>query len=74
MNNFSVQWRNDGRCGEDHPVNGQLGQCDPDGESPCCSSVGECGNSDDHCKCEGCVDYRGGSGLLCVFKNFAIVL
>merc|ERR1719153_71268 len=39
------------------------GACDPDAwaneKGPCCSSWGWCGNSDGHCSCPTCVDYRG---------------
>ena len=42
--------------------NGRPGQCDPNANAkkkgPCCSSRGWCGNSDAHCKCGGCIDYR----------------
>merc|ERR1711990_1282335 len=34
------------------------GQCNPQGPSPCCSSIGWCGKSDAHCKCTTCVDWR----------------
>ena len=53
-----------GRCGPDHPhSDGRHGQCDPEAWSdllgPCCSADGWCGQSDDHCLCNECVDYRG---------------
>ena len=54
-------WRNDGKCGSDYPLpNGTTAQCDPDGETPCCSSNGQCGNTTEHCSCNGCTDYRFG--------------
>ena len=55
------KWRYDGRCGGNFPLpNNSTSQCDPDGESPCCSNVseGNCGNSTEHCSCEHCTDYR----------------
>jgi len=56
-------YRSDGRCGISFPTKeGTLSECDPmnqaDGRGPCCSSSSWCGGSEDHCKCEGCVDYR----------------
>jgi len=30
--------------------------CDPDGNQPCCSVSGWCGNSPEHCRCKGCID------------------
>ena len=35
--------------------------CDPSSDIPCCSgsvSAGWCGNSDNHCKCKNCLDFR----------------
>ena len=55
------KWRYDGRCGRDYPLpDGTPGQCDPDGDKPCCSSGrdGECGNIESECICTGCLDYR----------------
>ena len=54
-------WRNDGKCGKNFPLpNGTAAQCDPDGENPCCDSGwdGECGNTTEHCSCEGCTDFK----------------
>ena len=56
-------WRKDGKCGVKNILsNGKPGQCDPNAsdnkKGPCCSSIGWCGNSAAHCKCDGCVDYR----------------
>ena len=58
-----------GECGADAPLldNGKVPQCDPyDSEYHCCSKWGHCGSSDDHCKCDGCIDYRsnGKSGQI----------
>ncbi|CAL4065919.1 unnamed protein product, partial [Meganyctiphanes norvegica] len=56
-----TEWREDGRCGPDFPLahNGRDAKCDPDSNSPCCSSSGNCGITDQHCMCNGCTDYRG---------------
>lgn len=35
-----------------------FGVCAAYSDQPCCSSTGECGISDAHCKCDGCVDSR----------------
>ena len=51
--------RYDGRCGEDYPLpDGTPSECDPDGENYCCSAVGRCGNTVDHCTCFWCLDYK----------------
>merc|ERR1711962_1471201 len=64
MNVYATEklWRSDGRCGKGFNNDmGTPGQCNPaasaNQEGPCCSSVNWCGNSDAHCKCDGCVDY-----------------
>ena len=59
----SLDWRSDRRCGSSFPRNGKPGQCNPNGNEPCCSSIGYCGLSDAHCKCSGCTDYRKGEHL-----------
>ena len=54
------KWRDDFKCGKDNPLsNGKPTECDPKGKYPCCSGKW-CGNTDAHCKCENCVDYRIG--------------
>ena len=58
--------RDDGRCGPSFKLpNGEPGQCDPkvlvDQKGPCCSAWGWCGPTDEHCKCDKCVDYRTGN-------------
>ena len=56
-----INWRYDGRCGSQNPLpDNSPAECDPDGESPCCSGYGrygECGNTAEHCSCYGCVDH-----------------
>ena len=53
------RWRNDGRCGIRYPLsNGNAAECDPEGQNPCCSRWERCGDSADHCTCDGCIDYR----------------
>ena len=48
----------DGRCGSNNRLpDNSPAECDPDGENPCCSSYGRCGNTDNHCSCSDCVDY-----------------
>ena len=50
------KWRYDERCGERYPLpDGTPSQCDPDGETPCCSTNGWCGSN---CFCQGCIDYK----------------
>ncbi|XP_078579508.1 uncharacterized protein LOC144863813 isoform X3 [Branchiostoma floridae x Branchiostoma japonicum] len=58
------RWRDDLRCGPDFPAPGAAsGECDPVSFTPCCSISGFCGRTEEHCKCEGCVDFRTGSGV-----------
>ena len=53
------KWRYDGMCGKYYPLpDGTPGQCDPDGDKPCCDRVGNCGNTADHCSCRECTDYK----------------
>ena len=55
------KWRTDGKCGGMYPLlDGTAAQCDPDGENPCCSKgwYGRCGNTEEHCSCDHCTDYR----------------
>ena len=52
------KWRYDGKCGKQNPLpDGTLGQCDPDGDKPCCYD-GWCWGGNRFCFCSGCVDYR----------------
>ena len=54
-----MKWRPDGKCGYSYNLpNGTKAECDPDGENPCCSDDGECGNTTEHCSCEDCTDYK----------------
>ncbi|PAV61680.1 hypothetical protein WR25_04320 [Diploscapter pachys] len=48
-----------GRCGRTAPqLNGQYPTCNPDDPAAhCCSNGGFCGNSKEHCECQGCVDF-----------------
>ena len=55
-----LNWRKDLRCGHGYPLlDGKPSQCDPNGENPCCNDKwkGECGNTEEHCSCDGCVNY-----------------
>ena len=60
--NGTQKWRYDGKCGSEYPLpDGTVGQCDPDGDKPCCCddwSHGVCGNTTAHCNCNYCTDYR----------------
>ena len=48
-----------GKCGPSaQKINGQIAQCDPNSDYPCCSKWGMCGGSDQHCNCDHCIDYR----------------
>ncbi|XP_078694695.1 uncharacterized protein LOC144923752 isoform X2 [Branchiostoma floridae x Branchiostoma belcheri] len=53
------KWRKDGHCGQGYPAeDGSSAECDPGSIQPCCSPYNFCGNTTDHCDCQGCVDYR----------------
>ena len=58
--NSTQKWiRNDGKCGSWYPLPDRTpGQCDPDGDRPCCSSGGSCSLRKSDCFCTDCVDYR----------------
>jgi hypothetical protein len=54
-----VTWRRDGKCGPLHKNRfNQDGTCNPASQYPCCAPSGWCGDSEDHCSCVGCTDYR----------------
>ncbi|XP_066270827.1 uncharacterized protein [Branchiostoma lanceolatum] len=56
---LSVSWREDFRCGPGFSAPGaEVAECNPHSCNPCCSGSGWCGNTDDHCGCPDCVDYR----------------
>eukprot|EP00929_Paragymnodinium_shiwhaense_P108453 TRINITY_DN74773_c0_g1_i1.p1 TRINITY_DN74773_c0_g1~~TRINITY_DN74773_c0_g1_i1.p1 ORF type:complete len:977 (-),score=184.16 TRINITY_DN74773_c0_g1_i1:39-2969(-) len=48
-------WRSDLRCGK---LDEGFVVCNPEGSYPCCSNLFWCGATAQHCKCNGCVDYR----------------
>ncbi|CAJ1447097.1 unnamed protein product [Effrenium voratum] len=53
------RWRKDRRCGKNAPLpDGKPSECDPTGEFACCSAMGWCGGSKQHCNCKSCVNYR----------------
>eukprot|EP01067_Filipodium_phascolosomae_P009303 Filipodium_phascolosomae@DN8267_c0_g1_i1.p1 len=52
-------WRHDGRCGTDFQnFYEEAATCNPETTQPCCSPSGWCGNSPDHCTCDGCLQFR----------------
>ena len=55
-----IRYEKELKCGPLFPAwnLGPNGECDPNSPNPCCSSHGNCGFSDEHCKCEGCIDFR----------------
>lgn len=59
---FQRRFRSDFKCGSRVPPlpDDEVVECDPWSSSAntCCSSLGWCGASRQHCKCETCVDYR----------------
>ncbi|KAI8477942.1 hypothetical protein Bbelb_443250 [Branchiostoma belcheri] len=56
---LSVSWRLDLRCGDGFSAPGAaVAECDPHSCNPCCSGSGWCGNTEGHCGCPDCVDYR----------------
>ena len=56
---LTKKWRDDMRCGIEYPLpDGNVTECNPVGQSPCCGVDGWCGSTTRYCSCEGCVDYR----------------
>ena len=56
-----LKWRRDGKCGSEYPLpDGTYSECDPDRENPCCSNSrdGHCGNTEEHCNCDECKDFK----------------
>ena len=54
------KWRYDGKCGSHYLLpDGTPGQCNPDGEKPCCNDTrdGRCSGTKEHCSCDDCTDY-----------------
>uniref|UniRef100_A0A0K0ESG1 GH18 domain-containing protein n=1 Tax=Strongyloides stercoralis TaxID=6248 RepID=A0A0K0ESG1_STRER len=50
-----------GRCGRNVPLmdNGEYAICNPDDDAAyCCSLAGYCGSSNEHCLCDGCVNFK----------------
>eukprot|EP00931_Biecheleriopsis_adriatica_P108479 TRINITY_DN82802_c0_g1_i1.p1 TRINITY_DN82802_c0_g1~~TRINITY_DN82802_c0_g1_i1.p1 ORF type:complete len:239 (+),score=75.75 TRINITY_DN82802_c0_g1_i1:54-770(+) len=58
------RFRPDDKCGSRVPLlpDEEVVECDPKGETPCCSSLGWCGKTKAHCRCATCIDYRKESG------------
>ena len=53
------RWREDSYCGENYPLpDGNVTECDPDGNTRCCGDYIFCGNRDFQCYCTTCTDYR----------------
>jgi len=55
-----LRWRPDFKCGSAVPLlpDEDVVQCNPSSDAPCCSSLGWCGKTKLHCKCQTCIDYR----------------
>lgn len=55
-----LRYRTDSKCGSQVPPlpDGEMVECPPGFDQPCCSALGWCGRLGDHCKCEMCSDYR----------------
>lgn len=52
-------WRTDFRCGKKWPQlpDNTTVECDPANGAPCCSSLGWCGGTAEHCGCPSCDNY-----------------
>ena len=61
------RWRDDKRCGKSYPLrDGGPAECASDGENPCCDEAQKvCGNTQEHCVCQQCVDYRKKTDAWC---------
>ena len=57
-------WRSDNYCGTNYPfIDGRVSECNPSSrglfnDGPCCSQIGVCGTTENHCQCRTCTDYR----------------
>ena len=53
-------YNHEGRCGPGYPglAGNAIGECDPNSDLYCCSPFGYCGNTEAHCECADCIDYR----------------
>ena len=52
-------FRGDSKCGpENLGPNGEEGVCLGNGDMPCCSTLGWCGNTEEHCQTKLYRDYR----------------
>ena len=57
--NISSRLHSEMRCGPEHEgKDGNPALCDPKSDRPCCSEYHYCGNTDAHCTCEKCLDFR----------------
>jgi len=53
------KYRPDGKCGAEYPLeDGSIAECDPNSQYYCCSEFGFCGDTQEHCFCDACVNYR----------------
>lgn len=52
--------RPDYKCGAAVPLlpDDELVECDHKGSHPCCSALGWCGKTKQHCRCPTCIDWR----------------
>eukprot|EP00440_Ansanella_granifera_P041870 gb/GFBE01045394.1/.p1 GENE.gb/GFBE01045394.1/~~gb/GFBE01045394.1/.p1 ORF type:complete len:310 (+),score=61.81 gb/GFBE01045394.1/:1-930(+) len=66
------RYRGDYKCADRVPAlpDGEVVECVPGFDAPCCSALGWCGRSAAHCKCDMCVDYR--SKVKILFKSFQL--
>ena len=65
--NITKMWT---RCGPSFQLpNGSPTQCDPFGELYCCSKWGFCGDTNEHCECPECVNYRRVNSTGMLYQN-----
>ena len=68
---YPADYRTDGRCGPEYPgPNGEEGICLKDGEFPCCSTAGWCGNTNEHCEEKVHRDYSIRDGVASLVSRF----
>merc|ERR1711879_332709 len=59
-NKSFIRWRPDDKCSSRVPElpDDTVVECNPAGNTPCCSNLGWCGSTKEHCTCALCIDFR----------------
>ncbi|XP_071844868.1 uncharacterized protein [Apostichopus japonicus] len=58
-NPADLRYRKDNLCGYPwRAISGDVAECNPRGDNPCCGPNNQCGNTRQDCFCTDCIDYR----------------